>query len=214
MLFPTTGVIRMNGTENKISLDDVREKYLRKNQLLFSRDSACLRDLIRLICAQKHRTIVMWAFTCVAESVTVLRHAYPEDPRPEEAVRICKLWAEGKVKMPVAKKALLSVHAMARDVDNPRDCALCHAVGQACAAVHVETHAVGLVCYELTAIVRELGIEKCEDAVDEKINFYLSTLQIWQERIDSQTYSWADFLLDDSRVNKELLLWKKRSKSP
>jgi len=200
----------MDVQEKRISLDDVREKYLRKNQLLFSRDSACLRDIIRLLCLQKHRTIVMWAFECATEPVTFLKREYPEDTRPEEAVRVCKLWAEGKVKMPVAKKALLQVHAMAREVKNPRDCALCHAVGQACAAVHVETHAVGLVFYELTAIVQELGIDTCEHAVEEKINFYLSSLKICQEKIDSRNYLWADFLLDDSRVNKELLLWKKR----
>ena len=54
----------MDLLERRVDLDDVREKYRRKNQLLFSRESACLQDLIRLICLQKHRTIVLWAFTC------------------------------------------------------------------------------------------------------------------------------------------------------
>lgn len=200
----------MDVQEKKISLDDVRAKYFRKNQILFTRDSACLQDLLRLLCEQNHRTIVMWAFACVTEPVTLLKRAYPEDPRPEEAVRICRLWAEGTVKMPEAKKALLQVHAMAKEIKSPRDRALCHAVGQACAAVHVETHAIGLVFYELTAIVRELGIDGCEHAVETKINTYSSTLRIWQEKIDSQGYSWARFLLDDRRTNKELLLWEKK----
>ena len=87
-------------------------------------------------------------------------------------------------------------------------------MGQACSAVHTEAHAVGLVFYELTAIVRELGIDACEQAVVEKINYYISTLKDCQAGICSQNRSWAAFLLDDSRVNKELLLWQKRSKLP
>lgn len=200
--------------ERRVDLDDVREKYRRKNQLLFSRESACLQDLIRLICLQKHRTIVLWAFTCAEHPVALLKRAYPDDTRPEEAVRVCRMWAEGCVKMPEARKAILQVHAMACEVETPRDCALCHAVGQACSAVHTEAHAVGLVFYELTAIVRELGIDACEQAVDEKINYYISTLKDCQAEIDFQNRSWAAFLLDDSRVNKELLLWQKRSKLP
>lgn len=53
--------------------------------------------------------------------------------------------------MPVAKRAILDVHAMARDMDDPADAALCHAVGQRCSCVHTPKHALGLPVYELTA---------------------------------------------------------------
>ena len=106
--------------ERRVDLDDVREKYRRKNQLLFSRESACRQDLIRLICLQKHRTIVLWALRCAEIPVALLKCAYPDDTRPEEAVQVCRMWAEGCVKMPEARKAILQVHAMAREVETSR----------------------------------------------------------------------------------------------
>lgn len=192
-----------------MNLEDVREKYKRKNQVLFDRDSACLQELLRLIRQQKHRTLVMWAFECAEPVVDRLRERYPKDHRPEEALHLCKLWAGGEIKMPEAKRALLQAHAMAKEIDNPADIALCHGVGQACAAVHVETHAIGLVLYELTAIVREVGIDHCETAVAEKIDDYISCLRFWQQEIDREPRQWAAFLLDDSRPNKEQILHEK-----
>ena len=200
----------MQGKE--ININDVREKYRRGNWLLFSRDSVCLQELIQLICLQKHRTIVMWIFECVEQPVALLKSHYAEERRPEEAIHLCKLWAEGKVKMPIAKKALLQVHTMAKELKDPVEITLCHAVGQACATVHVETHAVGFVFYELTAIVQKMGIDDCEYALENKIEKYLSSLKSWQDRIDTRTYQWADFLADDSGVNKERQLWEKRLK--
>ena len=54
--------------------------------------------------------------------------------------------------MPVAKRAILDVHAMAKLMDDPVDAALCHAVGQGCSCVHTPKHALGLPVYELTAV--------------------------------------------------------------
>ena len=53
---------------------------------------------------------------------------------------------------------------------------LCHAVGQGCGTVHVETHAIGLVVYELTAIVRMYGIDDCEQMLIKRINEYQTYL--------------------------------------
>ena len=38
--------------------------------------------------------------------------------------------------MPVAKKAILECHAMAKELTDIADIALCHAIGQACSVVH------------------------------------------------------------------------------
>lgn len=60
--------------------------------------------------------------------------------------------------MPAARRAILAAHAAAKETADPVSIALCHAIGQACGTVHVETHAIGLAMYELTALVR-LGLE-------------------------------------------------------
>ena len=130
-------------------MDDIQRRLSRHNQILFTRESPCLQELLAQIRRQKHRTLVLWAFRCVERPLAILRAHHPEEERPQQAVALCRLWAAGEVKMPVAKRALLQAHQVAKELSSPEDTALCHAVGQACATVHVETHAVGLPVYEL-----------------------------------------------------------------
>lgn len=190
-----------------MDLQDVSLKWKRRNQILFSRESPCLQELLAQICLQTHRTLVIWAFACVEKPLRRLQERYPQETRPERAVALCREWAQGKCKMPQAKQALLAVHAMAKELSDPVDIALCHAIGQACATVHVETHAIGLALYELTAIVRSCGIAGCEPAVAARIAEYLACLQ--ECRDSSGWAEWAPFLLDDSRPNKEALRIKR-----
>ena len=185
-------------------------KYKNGNQLLFSRDSEYLQDLIRLIELQKHRTLVMWAFDCAQVPLSLLEAKYPNELRPRKALELCEAWARGIIKMPEAKRAILDCHAVAKEIDEKEYIAIVHAIGHACATVHVETHALGLVFYELTAIVLKEGLEKCDLAVSEKISYYYDRLLYWQGNIDALNVSWAKFLLDDARPNKEKLLNEKR----
>ncbi|HIZ54683.1 MAG TPA: hypothetical protein H9671_00555 [Firmicutes bacterium] len=154
--------------------------------------------------------MVCWAFECVGEPLQILKTHYPDEKRPETAVRLSMAWAEGKIKMPEAKKAILQVHAAAKEIADPADIALCHAVGQACATVHVESHAIGLPVYELTAIVHQHGIENCGPAIADKIQYYMKCLALCAQTTDAAPSRWADFLLDDSRPNKELLVFQKK----
>jgi hypothetical protein len=126
------------------------------------------------------------------------------------ALQLCESWARGIIKMPAAKIAILAVHAAAKELDDRVYIALAHAIGHAGATVHVETHALGLVFYELTAIVFDVGLEKCDLAVNEKINYYNERLLYWQENIDHLDVKWAKFLADDTRPNKEKILNEKR----
>ena len=112
--------------------------------------------------------------------------------------------------MPEAKKAILDAHAVAKEINDREYIAITHAIGHACATVHVETHALGLAFYELTAIVFNVGLEKCDLVVSEKIRYYYNRLLYWQENIENLNVSWAKFLLDDTRPNKEKLLSEKR----
>ena len=190
----------------EIALADAAKRLKRGNKLLFTRDSACLQELRGTICQQKHRTLVLWAFDCVSVPLQWLAQTYPNEQRPGQAVALCRQWARGEIKMPAAKRALLQAHAAAKAIEDPVAIALFHAVGQACATVHVETHALGLPFYELTAIVHHFGIANCTEPIEKKIVWYLHRLRYWQEHVDDPPLKWASFLLDDSRPNKELLL--------
>ena len=111
--------------------------------------------------------------------------------------------------MPVAKKSILDSHAVAKEIEDPVYIALCHAIGHAGATVHVETHALGLVFYELTSIVFVNRKDNFDLAVNEKIDYYYDRLLYWQNNTDTLDISWAKFLLDDTRPNKEKLLNEK-----
>lgn len=193
---------------NKIDLTDMKIKWKRKNQILFSRESACLQDLLADIKKQSHQTLVLWALKFVEEIVITLENKYPDDNRPRVAIEKTRQWARGDIKMPEAKKAILAVHAMAKDITDVSDQALCHAVGQGCGTVHVETHAIGLVVYELTAIVRRYGLDDCEQMLIKRINEYQTYLLECAKK--THQYQWAKFISDDPHANKEYLLGLKK----
>ena len=109
--------------------------------------------------------------------------------------------------MPIAKRAILDSHAVAKEMDDIEYGTLCQAIGHAGATVHVETHALGLPIYELTSIVNKYGKDHFHGPVSEKINDYYTRLLYWQETTDKLELSWAGFLLDDTKPNKERL-WR------
>ncbi len=91
--------------------------------------------------------------------------------------------------------------------------ALCHAVGQACSTVHVETHAIGLPMYELTALVHLYSPENPSPARHEagdslplllsrQLETYTRRLLYWEQAAPSHPGPWAPFLLKD-RPNRE-----------
>lgn len=190
---------------------DVLIKLKKGNKILFSRDSQCLQELIKLIGLQNHRALVMWALECAKLPLKRFEEKYPDEIRPRVCLELCESWARGRIKMPAAKKAILDSHAAAKDIDDAEYAALCHAIGHAGATVHVETHALGLPMYELTAIVLRHGKDNFSKPVSEKIEYYHNRLLYWQENTDKLELDWADFLLDDSRPNKEKLLSEKRN---
>ena len=176
---------------------DVEIKIKKKNSILFTKNSDCLQALCQLISEQRHTALVLWAFDCMQMPLNELMMKYSNETAFQSAFDASKLWAEGKIKMKVAKKEILRCHAVAKRLDNPRDIALCHAIGQGCSTVHVQTHALGLVVYELTAIVIENNYTNYEDQVMKKINFYKERMLWWQKNIDDieKKLSWADFLI-------------------
>lgn len=189
---------------------DVNEKIKRKNKILFSRDSQSLQELKILIEQQIHRTLVMWALDCAKTPLVYFEEKYPKELRPRRALELCEEWAKGYIKMPVAKRAILDAHAVAKEINDPVCGALCHAIGHAGSTVHVETHALGLPFYELTAIVLKNNKVDFQNEVQEKIAYYHERLLYWQENVDKLNRDWAIFLRNDDQINKELLLTNKK----
>ncbi len=189
---------------------DVEIKLKKRNKMLFSRDSKCLQELLKLIQLQKHQILVMWALDCAKIPLEQFEAKYPDERGPRTSLELCEAWARGRIKMPVAKRAILDVHAVAKKIDDKEYSALCHAIGHAGATVHVETHALGLPIYELTAMVLKYGKDNFQKPVSEKINYYYYRLLYWQENTDKLGLDWAGFLLDDTSPNKERLLSEKR----
>ena len=163
-------------------LGEVQVKAGRRNQILFGSESLLLAELRELIAGANRRALILWALELAEETVRELEGRYPGDRRPREAVEAARAWAAGEIKMPLAKRAILDCHTMARGLTNPADIARCHAVGQACSVVHTEGHAMGYPIYELTALVRDQGLEDCREAVEASVRIYEQRLRVWTER--------------------------------
>ena len=71
-------------------VDEVSVKSKKKNQVLFSKNSEYMQDLIMLFEAQSHRVMALWAFEFASESITKLEKKYPKEKRPREALEAVK----------------------------------------------------------------------------------------------------------------------------
>ena len=174
---------------------EVSARLKRKNQILFSKDSPFLQDLRLLLEAQNHRTIVLWSFELAEEAIKKLEAAHPGETRPRNTLAASRLWAAGQIKMPAAKKEILSCHALSRELQSPEEIALCHAVAQACSTVHTSGHALGFPIYDLTAVVYHYGMDHCKMPVEIRKQEYIEKIEYWSSHEVSSTENWADFML-------------------
>ncbi len=163
-------------------------------KILFDPDDECLINLYEKIKNKSHKTLILWAWELAEESVRELNIKYINDARPENALNLSKQWAMGKVKMPIAKNAILECHSMAKGLTDISDIALCHAIGQACSVVHTQKHAMGYPVYELTAIVRKNEIKISEELVKQRIGYYIDRLSFWQKESQRDNRTWANFI--------------------
>ena len=189
-------------------MEQVKAKQKRHNQILFDRNSVLLLPLRHQIAKQSHIVIVAWCLSCLETLVQELSAQLPEEQRARQALDICRRWARGEEKMPQAKAAILSVHAIAKEQQDPIICALAHAIGQGLGSIHVETHAIGMVLYDLSAQVYALGIEHCREGVEQRLHWYEERLTDWSGQEGLRTQPWAAFLQKE-RPNKEALLLKR-----
>ena len=175
-------------------LAEVSAKAKRHNQILFSKESLLLDNLRHLIDQANRRALILWALELAEETTRELAEKYPENHRPREAIAASRAWAAGEIKMPIAKRAILNCHAMAKELTDSADIARCHAVGQACSVIHTVGHALGYPMYELTAIVLEQGLDNYRDAVEHRVMYYEQRLRYWMEFEKTCQQNWAGFL--------------------
>ena len=180
-----------------MDLTDAFDRHSRGCLILFTRDSPCPSRLSEDLNVADRRTVVIWALENAARVADVLEASHPDDPRPSAAVSACTSWSMGDVLMPIAKRAILDVHAMARDMDDPADAALCHAVGQGCSCVHTPKHALGLPVYELTAAYIRGGGDPAE--IGRLVRMYEESL-VHAEHFPVSSRRWAPFLIGRRRV--------------
>ena len=153
-----------------------------------------MNQLRAQLAVSDRRTIVLWALSLSADTVQYLSAKYPDDMRPLLALAKSRAWAQGKIKMPEAKEAILACHAMAKELQDYPDACLCHAVAQGCSTVHTPKHALGYPIYALTALAYQSGMEKCDQAVEEKCSEYVSYLKEMKKESQDPKYTWASFL--------------------
>ena len=177
-------------------------------KLLVTRESACTQPIRELIEKQKHRTLVLWAIDCAEHILPIFEQTHPSDKRPREAVEAARAWARGEIKMPVAKRAAHAAHNAASAVAevDPAGCAAARAIGHVVGTVHVETHAIGVVMYGVTAFVYANMQEDANDGISRECDWFYERLVHWEANIDNIDTPWAPFLLRDNVPNKEKLL--------
>lgn len=180
--------------------EDVEKNRKKRRSLLFDRESACLQDLLFALATADRFAAALWAFDCMEATLLHWSALCPQQsPVPANTVALCRRWARGEIKMPAARSAIFTCHALAKQQANPCCSALCHAVGQGCSTLHTKKHAPGLVFYELSALALEAPKEY-PFAVKAKIAFYTERLHFWLAHSEEAKKAgpWAAFLLKDS----------------
>jgi hypothetical protein len=183
-------------------------------KLIVNRESLKLQPLRQLIAKQKRRTLVLWVIDCAHSVLPIFESEYPNDNRPRNAIEAAKKWAQGKIKMSIAKKAALATHNAATLIsdENPAACAAARAIGHVVGTVHVETHAMSFVLYTLTAFVYATNQNSDDKVITERCNWLYDRLLYWETNIEKIDTPWASFLLKDNLPNKEALLMEKEQK--
>jgi hypothetical protein len=110
--------------------------------------------IAELAASTDHKILGTWAADCADRVLHYFEDRHPEDDRPRKAIETLRTWVTtGVCSMAVIRKASLSAHAAAREVeedDSARSAA--RAAGQAVATAHVPRHAIAAALYAATAV--------------------------------------------------------------
>lgn len=164
-------------------------------KLLINRESKYLVPLSELVKKQKHKTLVLWSIDCAGHILPIFEKNHSQDGRPRKAVEAAKAWAQGEIKMPVAKKAAHAAHNAATEAaEDPAACAAARAAGHVVGTVHVSTHAIGFVIYAITAFIHADVPSNPDEIIEKECNWLYGRLLYWEANIDKIETKWASFL--------------------
>ncbi len=132
-------------------------------------DSNISKLISELLEKQDHETQVVWAVDCAGHVLANFTGKYPEDNRPEMAVKAGYAWVQGKITVGEARNAAFAAHASARNAEkNAAACAAARAAGQAVSAAHAAGHAVHAATYAAKSAfyAAEIAIHAVENKAD------------------------------------------------
>ena len=125
-------------------MEELKKRYLGKHQ-----------DFWIFYTINDQKALGLWAAECAEHLLPYFEEKYPEDTRPQDAIKTLWEWVHtGKFSMPVIRGASLAAHAAAKKVHKKDKAAkfAAHAAGQAVATAHVPTHAMGPVLYSIQLV--------------------------------------------------------------
>ncbi len=123
--------------------------------------------MVELMGKTNHKALGLWAMDCAERVMPYFEQKYPQDPRPRQALDALQAWINtGVFKMADIRKASLTSHAAAREVDEDNAArSAARAAGQAVATAHVPTHSMGAANYALQAVHRAASAGEADAAV-------------------------------------------------
>lgn len=165
-------------------------------KILYSNKDEVLQPLIKLVQQQEHKTLIAWCFAHVNDYLDLINKRYPNELRPMIAYDKVRLWAQGTIKMPEAKKAILDAHQAASSLSQDKVIeAYIRAIAQGLSTVHTPKHALGIVYYGLTAIANETTVKNRTVVINDEIERFYESLLYWQVNTDLFYDKWAPFII-------------------
>lgn len=145
-------------------------------------------SLVELVNTTGHKALAMWAIECAERVLPYFEQAYPNDPRPRQALETLQAWIDtGVFKMAVIRGASLASHAAAREVEEDSAArSAARAAGQAVATAHVPTHSIAAANYALQAVHRAAQPPEADAAVAREREWQYGRLVELRESYDKR----------------------------
>ncbi len=170
-----------------------------KRQLLIHPSSGYFDELVERLESSSVFEVIAWAFLSVDriyQELCIINAIYTPI---NDSIETVKAWSKGLITMRIAKPAILSVHRLAKETKNVCEQALIHAIGQGLSVVHTTQHALGLCCYEITALLHQGSSTEMDTIITHQINQYsqdLKTIRLTNPRYQQP---WASFIVQNRK---------------
>ncbi|QSX08793.1 hypothetical protein J0B03_01495 [Alkalibacter rhizosphaerae] len=160
-----------------------------------------IKDLMKQIETQSKDTLILWAvqYSKIVMLPIWLKYR-PEDERPQNALDSALKWKDKIIKLPEAKKAILSCHQAARESEEiPMAQGVARAMAHSASTIHSARHCIGLALYGALAVAYEtLGTDAKWEALEEcaaqecgRMLEYLKEISIEKEENPAKIF-WKD----------------------